>query len=393
MVLKCNLVRKMNYLSLLLISFLFFGFSCSTKNSKKSDCSSKWYQLVSKQLMGKWDSIAVDSNGWDSNNGILARAIYLCNGKENYPFFKTYEDRFLTPKGELIGYKSDKEDLTAYLNGRNLLLIYQQTKDIKYLKAIEILVKQIKKQPQTADGGWGYTKTFPKQLRLESTYRVCPFLAEYAMEFNQKWALDEAIRQLLVVYKHNLDSKTGLLYHAWDESHKAGWCNPNTGQSYHFWSRSMGLYCMAVVDVLDYLPEDYPARKQLIEIVQNTSKAILRVQDTERGLWYQVLNMGDREGNYLETSGSAEFAYVFAKGYKKGFLPNSYWIAAQKAFNGITDKMIEQDDSGNYNFTHISGPCNLDADGSYKYYITEKVILNAPEGIAPFLLAGKELTL
>ena len=231
---------------------------------------------------------------------------------------------------------------------------------------------------------------------LDGIYMACPFMAEYAREFNDPVWFDEATKQIILAYTHTFDPKTGLLYHAWDASKLEKWSNPQTGQSPHFWSRSMGWYCMAIVDVLDYLPENHPQRAKLLIILNNVCKALLKVQDTESGLWYQVPDMGEKEGNYLEGSGSAMFVYTFAKGVQKGYLSVEYADAARKAYKGIIDKLIEKDASGRVAFTHICGSCGLGGnpyrDGSYKYYITEKIVTNDPKGVAPFILASLELT-
>lgn len=191
------------------------------------------------------------------------------------------------------------------------------------------------------------------------------------------------------------DFATGLLYHAWDESRKQRWSNPETGQSKHFWSCATGWYLMGIVDVLDFLPENHPDRESLIEILNRVSSALLKVQDKNTGLWYQVLDMGGREGNYVEGSGSAMYTYVFAKGAKKGYLPNQYLQFANKSFDAITRKLIEEDKIGRLVFSNICGAYGLGGkpyrEGDYNYYINEKCIVNDQKGVAPFILAAIEL--
>ena len=77
---------------------------------------------------------------------------------------------------------------------------------------------------------------------------------------------------------------------------------------------------MAIVDVLDYLPQDNPKREEIINILKNVCDALLKVRDEKTGLWYQVLDMPDRKGNYLEASCATMFTYAFAKGANKGYL-------------------------------------------------------------------------
>ena len=222
-----------------------------------------------------------------------------------------------------------------------------------------------------------------------------PFLAQYAAEFNDPALFDVVTKQFELVYKHTLDPKSGLLYHAWDESREQRWSNQETGQAPNFWSRAIGWYMMATVDVLDYLPKDHPKRQMLIDQFQQVSEALLKVRDAKTGMWYQVLDQGGREGNYLEGSGSAMYIYAFAKGAKNGYLDAKYNAIAKSSFQQLVDVFITENADGTLTMTDICGGCGLGGnpyrDGSFEYYITEKKVDNDTKGVAPFILAALEL--
>jgi unsaturated rhamnogalacturonyl hydrolase len=183
--------------------------------------------------------------------------------------------------------------------------------------------------------------------------------------------------------------------HAWDESHSQKWCDPETGKSYYPWSRAMGWYVLAIEDILQYLPENHPDRPALINILQKTCDALMKVRDPKTGLWYQVLNNGGREGNYLEGSGSAMYTYAFARGANKGYLDKKYLAIANSAFDGIIKELITVDEKGKVTMHNICGSCGLGGnpyrDGSYEYYVNEKRVDNDTKGVAPFIMAALEL--
>ncbi|HYQ57592.1 MAG TPA: glycoside hydrolase family 88 protein, partial [Draconibacterium sp.] len=168
-----------------------------------------------------------------------------------------------------------------------------------------------------------------------------------------------------------------------------------TGQSKHFWSRATGWYMMALVDVLENLPEDHKDRQALITILNDLSVALLKVQDPETGLWYQVLDRGGEDRNYLEASGSSMFVYAFAKGAKNGWLPDRYLKIADEAFDSITENLVSTDETGRLVLTNTCGSCGLGGNpyrmGDYNYYVTEKKIDNDQKGVAPFIMAAIEL--
>jgi len=198
-----------------------------------------------------------------------------------------------------------------------------------------------------------------------------------------------------MIYEKTLDPGSGLLMHAWDESRSQKWCDPETGKSHYPWSRAMGWYVLAIEDILEYLPENHPDRPALINILQKTCDALMKVRDPKTGLWYQVLNNGGREGNYLEGSGSAMYTYAFARGAHKGYLDKSYLAIANSAFDGIIKELITVDEKGKVTMHNISGGCGLGGnpyrDGSYEYYVNEKRVDNDTKGVAPFIMAAIEL--
>jgi unsaturated rhamnogalacturonyl hydrolase len=183
--------------------------------------------------------------------------------------------------------------------------------------------------------------------------------------------------------------------HAWDESRQQKWCDPVIGKSHYPWSRATGWYTMAIIDILDCLPEDHPDRDELINILKNTCDALLKVQDPVTGLWFQVLNQVKREGNYPEASGSAMFTYVFARGAHEGYLDKKYLDIAEKAFDSLVNELITVGPDGLVTIRNICGGCGLGGnpyrDGSFEYYVNEKRVDNDPKGVAPFILAALEL--
>jgi unsaturated rhamnogalacturonyl hydrolase len=152
---------------------------------------------------------------------------------------------------------------------------------------------------------------------------------------------------------------------------------------------------MAIVDVLDYLPENHNDRNKLVTILNDVSNALVKVQDSNSKLWHQVLDMGGREGNYIEASGSAMFIYTFAKGAKKGYLPERFLQIADNSFDGLIAVLVVEENNGLPTLTNVCGGCGLGGnpyrEADYNYYINEKRIDNDQKGVAPLILAAIEL--
>ena len=310
-------------------------------------------------------------------------------------YMEDYVNYFVQEDGTVKKYKPEEYNIDRINPARNIITLYKRTGEEKYRKAIELFVEQMRNHPTTSAGGFWHKKVYPYQMWLDGIYMGSPFLAQYAQEFNAPEWFDVVAKQIDLAYKHTLDPQTGLLYHAWDESRAQRWADSETGHAPNFWSRAMGWYVLAIVDVLDYLPEDHPQRDTMISHLQNVCDALLKVRDPKTGMWYQVLDQGDREGNYLEGSGSAMYVYAFAKGARKGYLDEKYQKIAEESFDGLVRVFIEEDENGLLTMKNICGGCGLGGnpyrDGSFEYYITETRVDNDTKGVAPFILAALEL--
>lgn len=386
----------------IILWLLIFLVACSSKPQKQETEKNQdsWAVKFADAVMARHDSL-IYYNGnkpkYEYDLAFLGSAIdELGNIDKKYSdYMKAYIDYFVQDDGTIKGHKLSDYNIDRVRPGLNMLELYERTGDEKYKIAIETLVSQMETQPRTNAGGFWHKKIYPYQMWLDGLYMASPFLVRYAHDFNQPKWFDEVGFQLEEVYKETLDPKTDLVYHAWDESREQRWSTPETGQSKHFWSRATGWYLMALVDVLDYLPENHPSRPELISILNDLSEALMKVRDPKTGLWYQVLNQGEREGNYLEASGTAMFIYTFAKGAKKGYLDKSYLDIANSAFDSMVENMVKTGDDGLPSLTNTCGACGLGGnpyrEADYNYYVTEKQIDNDQKGVAPFIMAAIEL--
>jgi len=318
------------------------------------------------------------------------------SGDERYfDFVNNNLDQYVDSNGAITTYNRTDYNLDNIGPGRALLAVYQKTKEKKLRAAADTLWKQLKEQPRTNEGGFWHKKIYPYQMWLDGLFMAQPFSACYAAVFDHPEAFDDIANQFIWVARHTYDQRTGLYYHAWDESRQQRWADLETGRSPNFWGRAMGWYAMALVDVLDFFPAEHPKRHELVEILTTLLRGVVRFQDTTSGLWYQVVDQGAREGNYLEASASCMFVYSLAKGVNKGYLDRKYFDLAEKAFQGVIGTLVTVDADGCVNLHQVCRGAGLGGnpyrDGSYEYYINEPRRTNDLKGVGPFLLAAIEL--
>ncbi|MBV6879688.1 glycoside hydrolase family 88 protein [Epilithonimonas ginsengisoli] len=328
-----------------------------------------------------------------------AEQVYAKTGKkEYYNYISSFGEKLVKEDGTIVSYELEKYNIDLLNSGNVLLYLYEKEKKEKYLKALQTLRLQIDGQPRTNEGSFWHKKIYPNQVWLDGLYMGMPFYTHFTKDFTKGTdatkAYDDIVMQFDSVQKNLLDKKTGLLYHAWDESKEQAWADKQTGLSPNFWGRAMGWYGMAMVDVLDYLPKDHPGRARIISYIKSFSDAVIKYQDKKSGLWYQVLDKPLANGNYEEATASAMFVYTIIKSVNKGYLPKSYKAAAKKGYDGIIKDLITVDENGVVNLNKCCAVAGLGGkpyrDGSYEYYVNEKIRSNDAKGTGPFILASLE---
>lgn len=335
---------------------------------------------------------------WDYTAGLFTLSILKLDEVAPDPRHLAFAERaigsFITPDGGIHGYNAGEYQLDNINPGKTVLMLYGITKEERYRNAAALLRAQLDTQPRTSEGGFWHKQKYPHQMWLDGLYMAAPFYAEYAMRFNEPAAaFEDVARQFRIVASHTYDPATGLFYHGWDESRGQQWANKDTGTSSNFWGRALGWYGMALVDTLDFLPTNHPARAELTATLRTLCAGIAKYQDSRSGLWFQVVDQGGRKGNYLEASASSMFVYVLAKGENRNYVETDYAPAILKGYRGIVDRLIREDSPAGISLTHCCSVASLGygKDGSYDYYLREPVVDNDLKGVGPFILAGVEV--
>ncbi|WP_312136965.1 glycoside hydrolase family 88 protein [Sphingobacterium sp.] len=354
---------------------------------------------MAKLFQEKSFTVSVKGPKWTYDVGVLLEGmteVWRNTADVQYfTYVQEWMDRFVQEDGSIRNYRMDEYNIDHVKNGRSLLMLYEVTGKKKYLQASHALFNQLKTHPRTKEGGFWHKHIYPYQMWLDGLYMAQPFYVQYAGIMGMPEIYEDAVNQFSYMEKHARDSRTGLLYHGWDESRKERWANPQTGTSAHFWGRGMGWFAMALVDVLDHFPLEHPRRKELVAILQRTMEAVCKVQDPKTGVWYDIVDLPNRPGNYLEASASSMFVYAVAKSIRKGYLSNSYQKNLECAYQGLLNEFVRPSGIDRVDLIKVVAVSGLGGkkyrDGSFDYYMSEPVVANDPKGVGAFLLASAEM--
>lgn len=341
-------------------------------------------------------------SGWNYIDGCMILAMletYQTTGEKRYlDFADAFIDHRVHEDGTIDGYDVEEYNIDNVNAGKTLFYLYEINGKEKYRKAIDLIYSQVQTQPRTEEGNFWHKLIYPHQVWLDGMYMGQPFYMEYETKFNNKKNYDDIFNQFANVVKYLRDETNGLYFHAYDASKKAFWCDKETGLSQNYWLRALGWYSMSLLDTLDKCDAEAAGEKfdTLKEVFVDYINSLLKFQD-ESGMWYQLPARGGEPGNYLETSGTAIFAYSMLKAVRLGYLPESYREPAIKAFHAIMDRYLTTNEAGEM---HLGGIClvaglgpedNRRRDGSYEYYMSEPIVSDDAKGVGPFLLAYTEL--
>lgn len=386
----------------LLFASVLWGYSCQQNNTQTTTPLDWGKKMADSDMKRNPDASRLDFSPnpvWSYTQGLVTlagqRLAAETGNQKYYQYGLDYADKMISDSGTIATYKMEKYNVDLINSGKILFEIYKKTGDEKYRKAIFLLREQLNTHPRTSEGGFWHKKVYPHQMWLDGIYMADPFYAQFGQVFDEPEAFDDVVNQVCVIQKHTVDSVTGLNDHGWDESKEQRWADPVTGRSPHVWGRAQGWYLMALVDILDFLPEDHPGRNEVIGILNTAAKAVVNVQDQSTGVWYQVPDQSGREGNYLEATASSMFVYSLLKGVRMGYLDQSFMEPAKRGFEGILKNFIQENEDGLISLTSCCAVAGLGGnpyrDGSYEYYISTEVRDNDPKGVGPFIMACIEM--
>ena len=335
---------------------------------------------------------------WNYIDGCMLGALLSLSQITGDPLFANFVERFVDAfvqeDGTIRTYDPAKFNLDDINEGRVLFPIWHRTGQEKYARAARKLARQLEDQPRTAEGNYWHKLIYPNQVWLDGIYMAQPFRALYERELGQR-NYEDIVRQIETVRARMFDPQKGLYSHGYDASRSVFWADPVSGCSKNVWLRAVGWFATALADLLEIVDEP-EALARLTPIFTELMANIARYADRDTGMYYQVVDQGGREGNYLETSGSSMIAYAMLKGARLGVLPKDYARLGKKTFDGIIRRYLkaegEQVELGGICLVAGLGPAdNLRRDGSYAYYISEPVVKNDAKGVAPFIMCYTEV--
>ncbi len=341
---------------------------------------------------------------WNYTTGLELKSFLDAAKRYDMPdvvgYVRAWADTMATEKGKVYKYKKSNYNVDHICPARIYFDLHDMygDSDKRYRRVTRMIREQIDDQPRTKSGEFWHKQIYPHQVWLDGFYMALPFYAEYTDRYAKKEQKDslfnDIVHQFTAGAENTLDTKTGLFRHAWDESRSMFWCDPETGLSEHAWGRANGWFAVALVEVLDYLPAKHPGRKELIRLLNYFLEVLPKWADKETGMWYQVLDCPDREGNYQEATCSIMFTYAFLKGLRMGYIDDSHKDYILGLYPKFIDRFIRENEDGTISMTDCCSVGGLGGKqmrkGDFDYYLSEPIIENDCKGVGPFIWASLE---
>ena len=365
-------------------------------------------RMIKSEMQRNPDATYLDGrNGvrkWNYTTGLELKSFMDAADRYDLPevvaYVKEWADTMATEKGKVFGYKKSNYNVDHICPARIYFDLHDMygDQDKRYRRVTRMIREQIDSQPRTKSGEFWHKQIYPNQVWLDGFYMALPFYAEYTRRYAPKEQRDslfaDIVHQFVAGAENTYDPATGLFRHAWDESKSMFWCDPQTGLSAHAWGRATGWYAIALVEVLDYLPEDHPGYKTLIGQLNYFLEVLPKWADPKTGMWYQVLDCPERKGNYQEATCSIMFTYAFLKGLRKGYINDSHADYIKGLYQKFIDRFIKENPDGTISMTDCCAVGGLGGKqmrkGDFDYYLSEPIIDNDCKGVGPFIWASLE---
>ena len=365
-------------------------------------------RMIESEMKRNPDATYLDGrNGerkWNYTTGLELKSFLDAAKRYDLPevvdYVRDWADTMATEKGVVYKYKKSNFNVDHICPARIYFDLHDMygDEDKRYRRVTRMIREQIDDQPRTESGEFWHKQIYPHQVWLDGFYMALPFYAEYTKRYAPQEEKDslfaDIVHQFTAGAKNTLDPATGLFRHAWDESKSMFWCDPQTGLSAHAWGRANGWYAVALVEVLDYLPAKHPGRQELIGQLNYFLEVLPKWADKETGMWYQVLDCPDREGNYQEATCSIMFTYAFLKGLRMGYIDESHEEYILGLYPKFIDRFIRENEDGTISMTDCCAVGGLGGKqmrkGDFEYYLSEPIIENDCKGVGPFIWASLE---
>ena len=267
--------------------------------------------------------------------------LYEKTGDKKYAdYILDYCAHHVTANGEVPVFTG--VSLDDIMPGSVLVWAWNKTGQEKYKTACGHILKTFDDYPRNSDNGFWHDRHRAREMWVDGLFMGLMFLTRYGKYIgNEDFCFSETVRQLSVVFDRCEKDGTGLLYHAYSEDRKAPWAHPITGKSPEIWSEGLGWYAMILADVLELLPRDLAGYDRLVMQMTKLINGLEKAQDSNSGLWYQVVDKPSGPRNWHDTSGSAMFLYAVKKAGLLGIGEREQCsLIAAKAFSGLKTKCV-----------------------------------------------------
>jgi rhamnogalacturonyl hydrolase YesR len=314
--------------------------------------------------------------------------LWQFSGQQRYfDYLLRFGEKHVRPDGSIPQFTGiSLDDMMA---GTVIAALYEHTGQERYRIASEHIRASFTDFPRNVEGGYWHALDLPHEEWIDGIFMGGMTLLRCAAVLGDgPNGFSENANQIRIMARHCRKGDSGLYYHAWDEARSVGWADKKTGLSPEVWSEGLGWYALILAETMALLPREHSERPVMLDILQRLLEGLRKHQDPVTGLWYQVVDKGDRSDNWHDTSGSGMFLYTFQKALDLGLGDPGDVQRIQKGFASLKTK-ARPDAHGLIDiYDACDGVCVLP---TYQDYINYPIVVNAKEAIGSFLWAAVQI--
>lgn len=337
--------------------------------AKRRDPESEQVALAT-NIARRWiDEHSVQSQWWDWGPSVLMHSfaeLYRVTGHEWLrDYYKAWMDYRIREGYRVVWSDSCPPAIIA-------TSLLSEAPNEEYQQVVDDVLYYLDEvAPRTDWGGISHTGILgQKSIWVDSLFMFGMVLTRWG-EFTDDPSRLDMLSEQVGIFSELLQHDNGLMLHAHDWPH----VDPTI-----YWNRGNSWVVASLSDYLRVRLLRGETDREVEQVFRNQVRGAIEFQDPD-GLWWSIMNRPDEI--YLETSGSALFAYGMARAYRYGFVDHQELAAAQRAVEGVKQK-IEYDEQGRPVVTGIS----LGTDpGDFENYANVNLADDINYGVGAAILA------
>lgn len=239
-----------------------------------------------------------------------------------FEYLKNTLDSWINEKGDFLFNSTFTSFNSNYPIGSMFLTAYRVTGRDKYKKAADQIYAQLNSLTKLEDSFYFTSRQVHYQLGLEGLYFTQPFKAEYAMLFHRDSVYADVAHQFIHTDSFLRAQREEYFYYGTKSSKKFSHLNIRKDYDYQESFFRFNFFGMAIVDVLDFIPDSFSKKGELVNILNLFASSVFKYYQYQNSPLLESKKIFDSTLPRYDNLAYQLSIYTLGKSLRMGYLSN-----------------------------------------------------------------------